>query len=609
MTRHSNEETDKGPARGRIRVPTGADLPNQQRSADGVRFPISWKIFGIALGLLILMTAVTGLSSWKLTRVQQEVEALADYYIPLTELVNKMELHLRQELIHLERIVLVQQFQHVPLATLKPEQESFEAKGRDVQADVASALQLLTKALTASTVVPDKAMFVRLDPEIRDINRAHQHLEESVLKYLAEVKYGDQHSISVLHDVIVEERKNFDAEVRDVRRELARFTERSAIRASELQEQARRMNWAITLTAGVLGLAFASMFTRSLVKPVRRLLQGTKSVEQGNLAIELAVSTADEIAALTKSFNHMVAELRQKELIKDTFGKYVDPRIVKGLIEDQRLAQAGERRTMTVFFSDLEGFTSLSERLTPEHVVRVLNRYFALMSQPINQHQGILDKYLGDGIMAFWGPPFTSETEHPDLACRAALEQIAKLEEFRQMLPELLGLRKGLPTINLRIGIATGDVTVGSIGSEFSKGYTVIGDTVNLAARLETANKQYGTHILISEDTWKLAQASIEVRELDYVRVVGKSDPVRVFEVLAEKNGLTPAQRALRDHFEEGLHAYRLREWERAETAFRECVTIDPDDFPSTLLLSRTLQFKATPPGEEWDGAWSLSQK
>lgn len=211
--------------------------------------------------------------------------------------------------------------------------------------------------------------------------------------------------------------------------------------------------------------------------------------------------------------------------------------------------------------------------------------------------------------MAFWGPPFTSETEHPDLACRAALEQIAKLEEFRQMLPELLGLRKGLPTINLRIGIATGDVTVGSIGSEFSKGYTVIGDTVNLAARLETANKQYGTHILISEDTWKLAQASIEVRELDYVRVVGKSDPVRVFEVLAEKNGLTPAQRALRDHFEEGLHAYRLREWERAETAFRECVTIDPDDFPSTLLLSRTLQFKATPPGEEWDGAWSLSQK
>jgi adenylate cyclase len=368
------------------------------------------------------------------------------------------------------------------------------------------------------------------------------------------------------------------------------------------------INWSITLAASIFGLVLASLFTRSLVQPVRRLLQGTKSVEQGNLAVELTVTSSDEIAALTKSFNHMVAELRQKELIKATFGKYVDPRIVTGLIENQQFAEQGERRNMTVFFSDLEGFTALSERLTPDTVVRLLNQYFTLMSEPISRQKGIIDKYIGDAIMAFWGPPFTSETEHPTLACLTALDQLARLDEFRRMLPDVLGLRKGLPVINVRIGIATGDVTVGNIGSDSARGYTVIGDTVNLASRLETANKLYGSHILISEDTWKATHDAVETRELDYARVVGKSDPVRMFEVLARKGDLDSIQTELRDHFEEGLRAYRLGEWDLAETRFRRGLAVKAGDIPSSLFLTRVAHLREHPP-DHWDGVWSLAEK
>jgi adenylate cyclase len=296
-------------------------------------------------------------------------------------------------------------------------------------------------------------------------------------------------------------------------------------------------------------------------------------------------------------------------VITETFGKYVDPRIVKGILEDQRFSQGGERRLMTVFFSDLEGFTSLGERLTPDGIVKLLNQYFTLMSGPIRDYHGIIDKYIGDAIMAFWGPPFTDGAEHASLACLSALEQYKKLGTFRQMLPDIMGLRKDLPTINVRMGIATGDVTVGSIGSEYSKGYTVIGDTVNLASRLEAVNKEYGTHLLISEETWKMAKDAIEAREVDCILVAGKSEPVRIFELLERKGQLDDNARALKDHFEEGLAGYRSQSWDLAQAQFAECLKLNPGDRPSKLFLARLQHFRAHPPSPDWDGVWRFQEK
>jgi len=282
---------------------------------------------------------------------------------------------------------------------------------------------------------------------------------------------------------------------------------------------------------------------------------------------------------------------------------------VKGILEDQRFSQGGERRLMTVFFSDLEGFTALGERLTPDGIVKLLNQYFSLMSEPIREFRGIIDKYIGDAIMAFWGPPFTDGAEHATLACLAALESYQKLDTFRELLPDIMGLRKDLPRINVRMGIATGDVTVGSIGSEYSKGYTVIGDTVNLASRLEAVNKEYGTHLLISEETWKMAHEAIEARELDCIQVVGKSEPVRIYELLDRKGQLDDKARTFRDHFAEGLAAYRSQSWDLAQTRFTEGLIINAEDRPSKLFIARLQHFREHPPASDWDGVWRFQEK
>jgi adenylate cyclase len=305
----------------------------------------------------------------------------------------------------------------------------------------------------------------------------------------------------------------------------------------------------------------------------------------------------------------MVTGLKEKESIRETFGKYVDPRIVATVLDRNSLTQQGEKQVMTVFFSDIEGFTTLCEQITPENVVNLLNHYFTIMSEPISAQRGIIDKYIGDAIMAFWGPPFTNEREHAILACHAALDQVARLDAFRQTLPDLTGLRKGLPNFNMRMGICTGEVTVGTIGSSSKKNYTVIGDTVNLAARLEAANKHYGTRLIISDATYLLAKDVIEVRALDCVRVVGKSEPVHIYELLGMRGQVDPARLALRSQFEQGLAAYRQRDWESARAAFLACQQQDPNDGPSKTFLARLDRFAELTPGEDWGGVWDMEGK
>ena len=184
-------------------------------------------------------------------------------------------------------------------------------------------------------------------------------------------------------------------------------------------------------------------------------------------------------------------QLRDNQRVRETFGKYIDPRVVEGLIDRPNLTAAeGQRRVMTVLFCDLKGFTSLSEGMTPQGLVKVMNRYLSIMSEPIRTNRGIIDKYIGDGIMAYWGPPFVDEADHARFACLAALEMIERIATLRQEIPEMLGVR-GTPMerCDLRIGVATGEALVGSIGSDVMMSYTVMGDVVNLASRLEGANK------------------------------------------------------------------------------------------------------------------------
>jgi adenylate cyclase len=305
----------------------------------------------------------------------------------------------------------------------------------------------------------------------------------------------------------------------------------------------------------------------------------------------------------------MVGELRTKARIRDTFGKYVDPRIVAGLIDRPDLAPEGERRTMTVFFCDMRNFSVLGEQLTPKNLVALTNRYLTVMSEPVRNQGGILDKYIGDAIMAYWGPPFTEGEAQGERACLTALDMMDHLPEFLDELPELTGIRRGLPDLGLRVGIATGPVLVGNIGSEVMKSYTVLGGTVNLASRLEQANKHYGTAILVSEATAAMVQDAVELREIDIIVAIGKQEPERVFEVMARKGALEERGQQVRVRYEEALSAYRRRDWDGARAALKTVLDIMPWDGPSQALLTHIDWWIANPPPADWDGSWRLTEK
>jgi adenylate cyclase len=387
-------------------------------------------------------------------------------------------------------------------------------------------------------------------------------------------------------------------------------TQEASAEVVKLQERLHRISIILVLLATILAIFLATFITKNIVKPVHILLKGTNTVIEGSLEVSLPITSSDEIGNLTSAFNSMTGELRKAGMVRDMFGKYIDPRIVKDLINQPQLKTSkGERQVMTILFCDMRGFTDLSEGLIPDTLVNLLNRYFTLMSEAVHENEGVVDKFIGDAIMAYWGMPFNQENKQAQLAAMATIEMFEKLKTFRKELPELMGIRKNLPEISIRIGLATGEVVVGNIGSEKTKNFTVIGDTVNLASRLESANKIYGTQTLITEETAKLLNINIITREIDTIVVPGKNEAKKVFEIMGLQGGLSNAMVDLREKFADGLAAYSERNWDKAREAFNHCLEISPDDGPSLTYVKRLDQFLINPPEKSWNGAWVITQK
>jgi adenylate cyclase len=251
----------------------------------------------------------------------------------------------------------------------------------------------------------------------------------------------------------------------------------------------------------------------------------------------------------------------------------------------------------------------MSEQLTASTMVHLLNGYFTAVTQVIRDHRGIIDKYIGDAVMAFWTPPFSPGDQHATDACLAAILQQEAIVAFRRELPQLLGLRRNVPDFAVRMGIATGEVVIGTIGSETARSYTVIGDIVNTASRLEGINKLYGTGIVVAEDSYRLAQQVVEARELDLVAVVGKTEPIRIFELLGRAGEIAPDTLDLCDLFADGLAAYRERDWDLAERKFQECLKLAPEDGPSRLFEQRVAFLRVNPPSADWNSVWQATEK
>ncbi|MDP6842467.1 MAG: adenylate/guanylate cyclase domain-containing protein [Rhodospirillales bacterium] len=364
------------------------------------------------------------------------------------------------------------------------------------------------------------------------------------------------------------------------------------------------MQWNIVYTAAAALLAgiFVILFiTNKIVFPIRLLVDGTRRVMTGDYDFQLEKHTDDEVGELSEAFSHMVDGLKEKEQIRSLFGKYVHPSIVSDIMENpENLERGGTRKVQTLLFSDIAGFTTISEGMDAEALVSFLNEYMGAMADQIAAAEGIVDKYLGDGIMAFWGPPFTKDN-HALSACRAALGMQRRLAELRAQWKQ-----QGRPEIGMRIGLATGDVIVGNIGSEQSQDYTCIGDTVNLSSRLEGVNKLYGTGVIIDHATREMAGDLLVTRELDTVQVKGREEGTRIFELVGLNGEVADRDCDQFRTYENGLALYRAGEFARARAIFESAGLAD--DPASKCMLAQCQEFEVNPPAE-WNGVRALDVK
>ena len=575
-----------------------------------MRITIGVKIFGIAVGLLILM-AVVALLSMRMTRTVDGQLVIIDHnYFPAYDALAQANIRSVEESAYARRLLLAVAAQPDNAARLNDLRERIAAAGKATDEQIDAARRHINEQIADPLDFDDNIALARLDVKIEGLQEERRRYEATLAKLLNAGIGGNTAQASELLGELDDRRDDFDRKIDAARSEMRRLAGAAIVGTRAYQTHVVEIGLALLGIAVLLGIIVAAAVTMGLVRPVRRLLAGTAAVERGALDTVIPITSRDEIGRLTQSFNSMVVELRAKAQIREMFGKYVDPRIVAGLLERPELTDArGSRREMTVLFCDMKGFTSFSEGMTPAALVTVLNRYMTVMSEPIRRHRGIIDKYLGDGIMAFWGPPFTGAEEQARLACCAALDQLEAIAAFRAELPDLTGLKRGFPEIDIRIGIATGDVVAGSIGSEQTRNYTVIGDTVNLASRIEGANKVYGTRVLISEATNELVAEVAETREIDWVQVAGKTEPQRIFELLGQKGDVTRERLALRDAYVEALHAYRRRAWDKARAGFEHCVEMAAYDAPSKLFVERITRLQDAAPNADWNGVWALAEK
>jgi adenylate cyclase len=283
----------------------------------------------------------------------------------------------------------------------------------------------------------------------------------------------------------------------------------------------------------------------------------------------------------------------------------VAPVVIEEMLKDpERLKLGGEEKVLTVLFSDLEGFTTYSERYAPKEMIGILSEYYEKMTEEIFTHQGMLKEYVGDELMAIFGAPL-EQRDHARRACAAALAMRARRRALGAEWAD-----RGRPLLKARTGINSGPMLVGNLGSRFRYSYGVLGDQVNLGSRLEGLNKQYDTEILVGENTERLIDGAFRLREIDMVRVKGREQPARIYELLEEAGAPAAADRqALLQAYAAGLAAYRRQDWPAALKAFGHCLERVPGDGPARTMIARCRIYQKTPPPEAWDGVFEMLTK
>lgn len=566
------------------------------------------KILALSVGLLLLFAGVLVGSIAMQRRTSHQVAAIIEFHLPLAAVIADLDVATYEFELIPERLLLLPE---VTPAAVEAGRRALDMNKARIASDFQRADALLDRALVdPRTDAADRLVLARVQRSLVYLKRLQAPFFAVGEEVVSALEAGRANEARALAPRFKNFEQAWGPDTAALRDELAGLARTSTESTYAQETRVLRLNLLLFAIAAVLGLGLSAVGARRLVRALWRVLEGVKAIEAGDLAVTLPVTSRDEIGQLAQAFNSMAGQLRSNERIKDTFGQYVDPRVVAQLIDTTKedIDQA-ERRIATVMFSDLRGFTTISEQLTATAMVALLNRYFTVVAEQIRAHNGIVEKYIGDAIVAFWTPPFAPGDTHAASACLAALAHRDAVIALRPELPQLLGLRRNVPDLTVRMGLATGEVVVGTVGAPTAKTFAAIGDTTNLASRLEGVNKVYGTTVIVAEETHRLAQHVVEARELDIVVVVGKSEPIRIFELLDRAGSVESGMLELRDLYVKGLEAYRGQDWDTAEQRFLDCLRLRPDDGPSRVLLERIAVFRAVAPASDWNGVWRLDEK
>jgi adenylate cyclase len=357
-----------------------------------------------------------------------------------------------------------------------------------------------------------------------------------------------------------------------------------------------------TFRSGVLilivAIAIGLYVSAEVARPLERIARETEAMGRIQLQPQAVAHS------IVKEVDRLAIAVEQTKTSLRSFRKYVPAELIHRFHSTGLEAGlSGESQRLTVSFCDIANFTTLSEQLPPEELVRHLADYFGPLSADVTATGGTVDKYIGDAIMAYWGAPAPT-LDHAAAACESALRNQASLEELR-----IHWRLEKKPELFARVGIQTGEVIVGNIGSEARLNYTVMGDTVNLASRLEGLGKVYGTAILIGEVTYREAASRIIARAVDRVTVQGKTEGMLVYELLAMRTEARPDLEALAEMSEKAIEAYQARDWEAALDLFEEISRLRPGDGPSEILACRCRAYLDSPPAETWDGVFKMTGK
>jgi adenylate cyclase len=347
--------------------------------------------------------------------------------------------------------------------------------------------------------------------------------------------------------------------------------------------------------AGAVGIA------GRITRPVTRLGEAAREIGRGNYSVRMGGMGGDEIGELGLAFDRMAEGLAERDRMRGLLAKMASTEVVEQLL-DGRIASGGEEREVTVMFVDIRNFTSQVERLAPQQSLQMLNAFLTVVTDTIQVHGGVVDKYLGDGAMALFGAPVT----RADDASRAVACALAIRDEVGELEAVLAG--KGLPCPQLALGLNTARVLAGNIGSPTRLNYTVLGDGVNVASRLEGLTRRYDVEIVVGESTREQVR-NVTYRELEKVRVHGRMGALRIFEPLAREGGLTPHEIVTLAQWHDALEMFRLRCWDAAQSGMHEIAKEPGYERLTGLYLENIARLRDSPPPADWDGAYTMEFK